>query len=294
MFYDIYLSLCNKIRKKPSAVAAELGINKSNVSNWKSSGYTPRGETLQKIADYFHVSTDVLLSSERLSNVSLQPDTPDETVHKTISQIEENAKVLGVDPYSIMNFDTASIAMFMDTDAPSSSEMEMIIKYRSLDPYGQKTEDVVLETECQRCEEDFSKLQAELNEQDSTSEIIYFSIPEFDSPMSAGTGEDAGQEYPDNLRLIKEPPPGASYVARIKGDSMEPTYLDGDRVFVAAWEDVYPGQVGVFLMDGKQWIKELGDGELISHNEAYEPRPMTEDIRCQGRVLGVCGKEYLE
>lgn len=61
MFYDIYLMLCNKIGKKPSAVAAELKINKSNVSNWKSSGYTPRGEALQKIADHFHVSTDYLL-----------------------------------------------------------------------------------------------------------------------------------------------------------------------------------------------------------------------------------------
>jgi len=61
VFYDTYLMLCNKIGKKPSAVAAELKINKSNVSNWKSSGYTPRGEALQKIADYFQVSTDYLL-----------------------------------------------------------------------------------------------------------------------------------------------------------------------------------------------------------------------------------------
>lgn len=61
MFYDTYLMLCNKIGKKPSAVATELKINKSNVSNWKSSGYTPRGEALQKIADHFHVSTDYLL-----------------------------------------------------------------------------------------------------------------------------------------------------------------------------------------------------------------------------------------
>lgn len=291
MFYDIYLSLCNKIRKKPSAVAAELGINKSNVSNWKSSGYTPRGETLQKIADYFHVSTDVLLSSERLSNVSLQPDTPDETVHKTISQIEENAKVLGVDPYSIMNFDTASIAMFMDTDAPSSSEMEMIIKYRSLDRYGQKAVNELLETEYQRS---VDELQESMNEQEPAPEIIYFSIPEYESPMSAGAGEEAGQEYPDNLRLIKEPPPGASYVARVKGDSMEPSFYDGDRLFIQACYEINVGEVGVFYMDGQQWVKELGDGELISHNEAYEPRPMTEDIRCQGRVLGVCGKEYLE
>lgn len=65
MFYDVYLSLCKRNSKKPSVVAAELGINKSNVSNWKNNGYTPRGEVLQKIADYFGVTTDYLLTGEK-------------------------------------------------------------------------------------------------------------------------------------------------------------------------------------------------------------------------------------
>ena len=64
MFYDVYLSLCKRSNKKPSVVAAELGINKSNVSNWKNNGYTPRGEALQKIADYFGVTADYLLTGE--------------------------------------------------------------------------------------------------------------------------------------------------------------------------------------------------------------------------------------
>lgn len=64
MFFDIYSSLCKKVGKKPSAVAEELGINKSNVSNWKNNGYTPRGDALQKISDYFGVTTDYLLGNE--------------------------------------------------------------------------------------------------------------------------------------------------------------------------------------------------------------------------------------
>lgn len=67
-FYDIFLDLCNRICKKPSAVASELGINKSNVSNWKNNGYTPRGEVLQRIADYFSVSVDELLGVEHPSS----------------------------------------------------------------------------------------------------------------------------------------------------------------------------------------------------------------------------------
>lgn len=54
------------------------------------------------------------------------------------------------------------------------------------------------------------------------------------------------------------------------------------------------GQIGVFLMDGQLWVKELGDGVLISHSPAYPPRPMTDDVRCQGLVLGVCDESYFE
>lgn len=65
MFYDIYLNLCKQIRKSPSAVAQELGINKSNVTNWKNNGYTPRGNVLNQIAEYFNVSIDFLLEKEK-------------------------------------------------------------------------------------------------------------------------------------------------------------------------------------------------------------------------------------
>ena len=65
MFYDIYVELCKREGKSPSAVAQELGINKSNVSNWKNNGYTPRGNVLNVISDYFNVSIDYLLGNEQ-------------------------------------------------------------------------------------------------------------------------------------------------------------------------------------------------------------------------------------
>ena len=68
MFYDIYAHLCEQIGKSPSSVARELGINKSNVTNWKNNGYTPRGNVLNKIAEYFDVSIDYLLGKENTSS----------------------------------------------------------------------------------------------------------------------------------------------------------------------------------------------------------------------------------
>jgi transcriptional regulator with XRE-family HTH domain len=65
MFYDVFAELCEKRGIKPSKAAEECGINKSNVSNWKNNGYVPRGDALNKIADYFCVSTDYLLGNEQ-------------------------------------------------------------------------------------------------------------------------------------------------------------------------------------------------------------------------------------
>ena len=71
MFYDVYVELCHNNGKSPSAVAQELGINKSNVSNWKNNGYTPRGAVLNKIAEYFGVSVDYLLGKEQKEKPTL-------------------------------------------------------------------------------------------------------------------------------------------------------------------------------------------------------------------------------
>ena len=129
---------------------------------------------------------------------------------------------------------------------------------------------------------------------DALEETTWFTLPEYRLPMSVGTGQQAGDEWGEPLHLRKCPPRGASYVARISGNSMEPTYHDGARLFIQGGVEAAPGQIGVFFMDGQQWVKELGDGVLLSHNPAYPPRPMTEDIRCQGLVLGVCDESYFE
>ena len=63
-FYDVFINACKEKGVRPSRAAEECGINRSNVSNWKNNGYTPRGEALQKIADYFGVTTDYLLTGE--------------------------------------------------------------------------------------------------------------------------------------------------------------------------------------------------------------------------------------
>lgn len=185
------------------------------------------------------------------------------------------------------------------SDVVSLPEREIIKKYRLLDPYGKEAVDGVLNAEYKRYEEKQAKQRAAIKKEQAqieiSEEIACFIVPYFALPSSAGTGQEAGYDEPEDLELRKRPPRGTSYVTSVSGNSMEPTFYSGDKVFVRApYYDIEPGQIGIFLMDGQQWIKECGDGELISHNSDYEPRPMTDDVRCQGLVLGVCDESYFE
>lgn len=54
MFYDNFIALCKEKGVAPSAVAEEVGLNKSTVSYWKN-GSQPKVDTIFKIADYFGV-----------------------------------------------------------------------------------------------------------------------------------------------------------------------------------------------------------------------------------------------
>lgn len=98
MFYDIYADLCKQVGKSPSAVAQELGINKSNVTNWKNNGYTPRGNVLNRIAEYFNVPTDYLLG---ISEPKEKPSQPDELEGVYLSFARE-AQESRIDPKDIM------------------------------------------------------------------------------------------------------------------------------------------------------------------------------------------------
>lgn len=64
MFFDIFYALCNKKGVSCKKAAEEIGLSNSIATKWKKTGATPGGETLQRIADYFGVSTDYLLGKE--------------------------------------------------------------------------------------------------------------------------------------------------------------------------------------------------------------------------------------
>ena len=64
MFWDNFVVLCNENDTKPNPVAKQLGLSSGSVTSWKN-GKVPHHSTLLKIADYFNVSVDYLLTGQK-------------------------------------------------------------------------------------------------------------------------------------------------------------------------------------------------------------------------------------
>lgn len=62
--YSVFEKLCKEKGVTPSAVAIACGFAPSVVSRWKSGESNPKADKLKKIADYFGVSLQYLMTGE--------------------------------------------------------------------------------------------------------------------------------------------------------------------------------------------------------------------------------------
>lgn len=64
MFKNIFIDLCNQKGEAPSYVCRQVGITPATFSGWTDKTI-PRRATLHRIADYFGVTVEMLLSGEK-------------------------------------------------------------------------------------------------------------------------------------------------------------------------------------------------------------------------------------
>lgn len=164
----------------------------------------------------------------------------------------------------------------------SSEEASKIANaFDNLDFHGKYMVRIVIEGEQKRIQEErASQIQTE-----ESPKIIPLRLSE--QPAAAGRGTYLG---PECFRTIyvkeSEPVHRAAYAIPVSGDSMEPTYHDGDILLVSS-EPAELGDIGIFTLDGQGYVKSLGDGVLISLNPQYDPIPVRDNILCNGKVIGV-------
>ena len=159
---------------------------------------------------------------------------------------------------------------------PTYAERQQIKKYRSLDEYGKKAVDGLLNTEYDRC-----------TYHTAEQELIH--LPKSVLKASAGSGNWLDEQQLESVSVLDTPQSRkANLVIEVDGDSMSPTYENGDNVLVNTKSDVAVGDIGIFIVDGSGYIKKLGTDRLISVNPEYDDIFPTEysDFRCVGKVLG--------
>lgn len=88
-------------------------------------------------------------------------------------------------------------------------------------------------------------------------------------------------------------PMKADFALIVRGDSMLPTYMDGDVVYIREQPSVDDGQVAAVAVDDSATLKHVYrwlDGlNLVSDNPAYPPiyvDPSEQDVRVLGIVVG--------
>ena len=114
-------------------------------------------------------------------------------------------------------------------------------------------------------------------------------IKQHQNKAAAGFGYDLSEddEWFD-VEVIDNPKVGeADFAVEIDGDSMEPDYHNGDLALIKLDPDVPVGEVGLFVLDGKGYIKERGKKCLISLNPNYDDIELDSSARCIGLVIGV-------
>ena len=115
-------------------------------------------------------------------------------------------------------------------------------------------------------------------------------MPMSEIRVSAGTGNWVEDNRYGTIEVADTPlSRKADLVIEVSGDSMEPTYHDGDNILVRLQPSIDIGEVGVFVKDCEGYIKELGKNRLISHNKKYKDIIIDEysQIHCVGKVIGI-------
>ena len=132
--------------------------------------------------------------------------------------------------------------------------------------------------------EKLTKLCDEIQQLNTETEDIK-EIPLYETPASAGFGMFLNDNEP--YEIIKVTNTKADFAIRIKGDSMEPLYRDGQIIYVKKLDFLNDGQIGIFEYDGKLYLKKYERGSLISLNENYPDIKLdeTSSFRTYGLVL---------
>ncbi|MBJ6745542.1 LexA family transcriptional regulator [Streptococcus sp. 121] len=121
-------------------------------------------------------------------------------------------------------------------------------------------------------------------EEDEYEEVLIYGEP------SAGRGTWLSDESIESI-MYPKPVPDHDIALRVRGNSMEPLFQDGEIVFVRKTKNVNHGQIIIIIVNNEAYIKKLykhnQEVRLISLNSEYDDIILTEydDVDVVGTVI---------
>ncbi len=118
---------------------------------------------------------------------------------------------------------------------------------------------------------------------------ISLSVP---GKVSAGTGYWQEDDYDTMVSFYADEIPDENEydtIAIVVGHSMEPKIKNGDFLFIKLKNQVDLNKIGIFKVNGENYVKKLKGDYLESLNKEYDDIPLTEndDIRTIGEVVDI-------
>lgn len=300
MFWEIFVRLCMENGVKPNPVAKAVGVKSTGtVSAWKN-GVVPHDTTLLALANYFGVTVDFLLGAtpeSYLMATQYRLTEAEKAYEKETDEAKKAELALEIDGLreSIADQKLASkIVDIKKAPLPKKEREELSddghhvgVLYDRADEKDQMLTHGILDK--YETEETASYASATEN---NPGRMIELDV--FDQPAAAGLGnyldapECSRQQFPAFMI-----PKGADFGIRISGDSMEPYLKDGMVVFVKQTITLEPKKVGIFVLNGAAYCKQLivdrekKEVRLHSLNTEYEDIVIApgDTLRTIGQVL---------
>lgn len=287
-------------------LADSLSVAKSTIGMWETDKREPDLETIKRISeilDYpmaFLLNETIKIGDEFSSDTTIEHSCPlcgCKNIRITDAKLADffkSSKSSGyalkfwcesehffyivVENYKGSNYVTYTDENFNAVKSVLAEKKSSIDeKMNCLDAYGRKAVRDLLDTEYERCGNTLRK-------------PIFNFRRLSENKVSAGTGFDLND--PDQWRSVDvvDTPEArkADFAVKVEGASMEPDYHNGDIVYISLASEVPLGQVGLFIQNGKGYIKEAGEDRLISRNPEYDDIfPADGNIECKGFVIGI-------
>ena len=231
-------------------LAKEVGITPSTMTDYMKLRSAPSFGVIQKLADFFGIKKSDIDTTFKEEKSTFPSSIP-------LPNFDPRQAIL-LSNYSKLN-DTRKNKLLATSETLLAEEQGKVI--------------------------DISEKRAEYD----ARKRISLSVP---GKVSAGTGYWQEDDYDTMVDFYADDIPDEKdydTVAVVVGHSMEPKIKNGDFLFIKMKDQVDLNKIGIFQVDGENYVKKLKNDCLESLNKDYDNIPITADtdFRTIGEVVDI-------